>query len=175
MTKNNKIYQTFTTQILLLFVLLSLLSFSPHKEYYSLTKIDYNEKEKALQITIQVFIYDMELGLNKQYDSKLELGTKREIINSKQIIKNYLIKNFEISIDKNLMSEYDLLGKEYDKDMMYLYLEINNIEEINTVSIRNSVLMETFIEQENIVRLNINKQHKSLILTSENDKGMLKF
>jgi len=47
MTKISKIF----LKVIFSFILISSFSFTPHKEYYSLTKIDYNQKEKSLQIT----------------------------------------------------------------------------------------------------------------------------
>jgi hypothetical protein len=124
---------------------------------------------------MRVFIDDMEYCLNNQYNKVLELGTKRELSNADQLIKQYLIKNFEISINKKQASTFQLLGKEYEKDALYLYLEIKDIDKVESIYLRNSTLIESFPEQENIVKFNINEQYKSLILTSENDRGMLKF
>ena len=175
MFKSTKLYQTFFKKFILVALLIPLFSLTPHKEYYSLTKIVFNKNEKALQITMQVFTNDLELSLSKQYAKALELGTAIEVSEANQLIEQYLLKNFEIKINDNSVLNYHFLGKEYENDRVFFYLEIKNIEIINSITIRNSVLMETYPEQENIIKLNINKQDKSLFLTSNNDKGKLKF
>ncbi len=173
-TKSSKIKQLFSGKILLVLILFSLLAFSLHKEYYSLTKIDYNQKEKAVQISMRLFTNDMELALSKQFEKALELGTKYEIADADKLFVFYLNQNFSISINGK-QTPYQFLGKEFEKDAMFVYLEIKNIESIEQISVRNAILTKTFYEQENIVKLHINGRAKSLILTSTNDKGMLNF
>ena len=160
--------------ILLAVLVIPLLSFSLHKEYYSLTKIDYNKEEKALQITMRLFTNDMEYTLNKLFEKSLELGTTKEIDDANKLLEIYLNQKFSIHINEKSTS-YKFIGKEFEKDLMYVYLESNTIENISHISIQNAILTESFPEQENIIKLNINSQRKSLILTKENDKGLLKF
>ena len=155
-------------------LLFPLVAFSLHKEYYSLTKIDFNQKEKSVQVTMRLFANDLELALNKQYDKSVELGTKLEIAEADTFIELYLNQKFALTINGK-DSPYVFLGKEFEKDVVYLYMEINNIPTIEQMSIRNSVLTEQFHEQENIVKVNANKQRKTFVLTKRNDKGMLKF
>lgn len=155
-------------------LLLPLLSFSLHKEYYSLTKIEYNKKEGSLQITMKLFTDDMELVLNKHYDKVLEIGTRFEKENSDKYIESYLKQNFDIVIDGVLL-DYHYLGKEFEKDALFVYLEIKDIKTIHQIEIRAAQLIEEFPEQENIIKVNINKQRKSLFLTKRNDKALLNF
>ncbi|MCB0436165.1 MAG: hypothetical protein KDD08_08960, partial [Mangrovimonas sp.] len=49
-----------------------------HKYYVSLTQVDYNEKSQALQITMNVFIDDMEMAMNKTYNKNFNLFTDKE-------------------------------------------------------------------------------------------------
>lgn len=67
------------------------------------------------------------------------------------------------------------IGKEYDDDVVQCYLEIEDVTNIKSFSIENSVLYDMFSEQKNIVRTHINGKNKSFILIPENDKGMLNF
>lgn len=155
-------------------MLFPLLSFSLHKEYYSLTKIDYNQKEKTLQITMKIFTNDLELVLNKHYDKVLELGTEIESKETNKLLENYLKEKFSLTIN-NVRLNYHLLGKEYEKDVVFVYLEISNIREIHQIEIQSSLLIEEFEEQENIIKVNINEQRKTLFLTKRNNKALLKF
>jgi hypothetical protein len=168
--KSNKLKRIFLLAILVI----PLLAFSLHKEYYSLTRIDYNKKEKALQITMRLFTNDMEFALNKQYEKPLELGTDIEIKDADKLLNIYLNQKFSIRVNDK-PTTYNFIGKEFEKDVMYIYLEVINIDTIHQIDIHNSVLTESFKEQENIIKIAIDDQQKSLILTKENDKGLLKF
>ncbi len=150
------------------------MAFTLHKEYYSLTKIVYNQENEAVQISMRLFTNDMELALSKKYEKALELGTEYEIANANRLLDLYFNENFSISINGE-ETRYQFLGKEFEKDAMFVFMEISDIESINQISVRNTILTHSFFEQENIIKLNINGKAKSLILTISNDKGMLKF
>jgi hypothetical protein len=159
---------------LLILVLIPLFAFTLHKEYFSLTKIDYNKKEQTVQITMRLFTDDMELALLNQFKKPTELGTKIEVTDANKLLNIYLNQRFRININSHKTS-YNFIGKEFEKDVVYVYLEIPNIKNINQIEIQNGVLTDTFSEQENIVKVNYLDQQKSLILTKQNDRGILKF
>ncbi|HIP49690.1 MAG TPA: hypothetical protein EYG92_12100 [Lutibacter sp.] len=171
--KSKKI-KAFGWNKLLLLLLLPLLSFSLHKEYYSLTKIDYNQKEETVQITMKLFTNDMELVLNKHFNKVLELDTQIEIAEADHLLETYLKQKFTIAID-DVQLNYSFIGKEFEKDALFVYLEIKKIKQIHQIEIQAAMLIEEFPEQENIIKVNINEQRKSLFLTNRNDKALLKF
>ena len=58
---------------------------------------------------------------------------------------------------------------------MHCYLEIENIKSISTFQIKNKVLFDMFEDQKNVIRTNINNKNKTVVLTAQNDKGLLNF
>jgi uncharacterized protein YuzE len=158
---------------LLLFIL-PLFAFTAHKFYLSLTDITYIEKEKSVQIIMNVFMDDIELAVNKQYNIDLQLSTKKEFKSADDYFEKYLNEFFKIKInDKQLPYKY--LGKEYDGDIVYFYLEISNINQIKNIEISNKVLVKEFNDQQNIVKITVGKDKQSEILTKKNDTLLLKF
>ena len=165
---------TFIKRYCVLFLSVSLLAFSAHKYYISFTKIDYSEKNKALQITMRVFIDDLQNALDDQFRINTELDTKKEIADSDDYISKYISDKFMVKVNGQEIG-YNYLGKKYDSDAVKLYIEIENIDQIESIEIQNRVLMELFSDQQNIIKLNINKKKKSFILTDNDDKDLLKF
>jgi len=157
-----------------LLLIIPLLSFNLHKYYLSLTKMDYVVESKSLQITMRIFIDDLETTLNKINNKSLELDTKTELKDANIYIEKYLLKQFEVNINGSIIN-YKYLGKKYENDVVYLFAEIENISEIKSIEIKNRILMDAFPEQQNIIKLNINNNKKSFILTSKDDKDLLKF
>jgi hypothetical protein len=104
----------------------------------------------------------------------LQLSTKKEDKNTDSFIKKYLNKHFKVSINNNVKT-YNFIGKEYDGDIVYFYLEIEKISSITSIEIKNDVLIEHFPEQKNLVKATIKKERKSLFLDKKNDKGLLNF
>ena len=163
-------------KFLLIITFLILSSFTIiHKYYVSLTKIEYVKEHQAVQITTRLFIDDLENLLKQRYNDTIVLNKtneKNKIIDS--LIRNYLNAKINIEIN-NKPKDLIYIGKEYEDDIVYCYLEIPKVSMITQFKISNKVFFGIFEEQKNIIRTNINKKHKSFILTVENDKGMLKF
>ena len=64
-----------------LLIFIPLLAFSVHKYYISLCEIEYVEEQKSIQITLGMFIDDLEVTLNKSNDTILNLATTDEVKN----------------------------------------------------------------------------------------------
>lgn len=158
--------------ILVLFI--PLLSFTVHKYYISITKIDYIKEEKAVQVTMRFFIDDIERTLQNRYDIVLQLATDDENEKTDFYLKKYISQKFKIKINDESQDFY-FLGKEYTNEHILLYLEINNVDNINKFEVQNSMLIEEFSEQENYIKIDINKVKKTFILKKGNYKEMLKF
>jgi len=158
---------------LILFII-PLLSFSAHKYYLSLTQIEYRSEKKSVQITINVFMNDIEVALNKDYKIDLRLHTKKELKDNDVYFTKYLKEKLNFKVD-DISKEFKYIGKEYDGDLVYFYLEIENVKEVNSIEIENKILTKHFPEQQNLIKSKVGKKHKSILLTAKNDKGLLKF
>ena len=161
-------------KIITLLVVIPLLSFSAHKYYLSLTQIEYRSELKSIQVTINVFMDDIEVALNKDYNIDLQLTTKKELKDNDIYFEKYLKKKLFFKVN-NLAKEFNYIGKEYDGDLVYFYLEIENVESLNSLEIVNKVLTTHFPKQENLIKTKVHKKHKSILLSAENDKALLKF
>jgi len=159
---------------LLLFFIIPLLSFSAHKYYLSLTQIEFRSELQTLQITINVFMDDIEVALNKDFNIDLQINTKDELKENDTYFEKYLKQKLHLKIN-NISRNFTYIGKEYDGDLIYLYLEIENVTEINSIEIENKILITHFPKQQNLIKTKVGQNHKSILLIAENDKGLLKF
>lgn len=152
-----------------------LCSFSTlHKYYVSITQIEYVKEKQSIQIISRIFIDDFEKLLRKRYDESITLdnGQDEKLIDS--YIKKYLLTKIEIAINgKEIIPKF--IGKKYDDGIMHCYLELENVESISTFQIQNKVLFDMFDDQKNVIRTNINGKNKTVVLTAQNDKGLLNF
>jgi hypothetical protein len=165
--KNKQLY-------LLLFIAPLLLSFSVHKYYLSLTQIEFVKEKQSVQIIMNVFIDDIETALNKNHAINLQLNTKKELKENDTYFEKYLTKHFMIKID-GVEKKATYLGKAYEGDNVFLYLEIENISRIKELEIFNSVLVTHFPKQQNLIKAKINGINRSKLLNKRNDKALLKF
>jgi len=147
---------------------------SIHKFYVSTTKIEYVVEKQSVQIITRIFIDDFERVLQERYDETIILSEKDESEVIQAHIKRYLKARINIKIN-DIDSKLVFLGKEYDNDIMICYLEIENVSNIKSIEISNTVLFDLYSDQQNILRTKINSKNKSFILIKENDKGLLNF
>jgi hypothetical protein len=116
--------------------------------------VEYNEKEKSLQISVHLFIDDLEESLKKEGHTKLFICTEREATQAEKHIESYLRKNLSFSINGKSTS-YTFVGKEGSSDMsaVWIYLEIPVTGKIKTINIKNSLLIGEFDDQKNLVHV----------------------
>ena len=163
----------FYKRALLIFII-PLLAFSAHKYYLSMTEIVYDEKENSFQMIINVFMDDIELALNSDYNIDLQLTTKNELKDSDVYFATYLKDKLKFRIEGK-EQPFTYLGKEYEGDLVYFYLEINNVKTPQSLEIENTILCQYFKDQQNIVKLTVGEKKMSKILDKINDKALLKF
>ncbi len=145
-----------------------------HKFYVSVTNVVYSEKSGSFQITSRIFIDDLENVLQERYGVSAKLATPEEVESTDFYIEKYLRAKFSLTLDDTTAS-YAFLGKEYDNDVIKLYVEIEDVDldAIKTLTIQNEVLTDLFEEQQNIVHVKWRGNKRSFVLLRENNKGML--
>ena len=154
-------------------IIIVLTSFT-HRFYVSITQIDYNLKKKQIQISTRFFIDDVEKALENKYNEKIYIDTKTITDAQIQLLKNYMINNYNLIINgKNQTINY--LGFEIENDILIVYLTVNNIKKINTFNIKINALFEILSNQQHIVHTHILDKKCSLLLTEDNKSQECKF
>jgi len=173
MKKKLNRHMRFKSIVLLVFLVPSL-AFTTHKYYLSLTDIEYNEKQKSLQIIINVFMDDIELALNNDYNIDLQLTTKKELQNSDEYFEKYLNEKLKFKTNSKQL-KFNFLGKEYEGDLVYFYLEIEDVAVPTSLEVSNKILVKHFSDQQNVVKMKVGKKRRSKILNKKEDNAILEF
>ena len=157
----------------LLFLFPVLISASDaHKFYVSTTTIDYVEEKQSLQIISKIFVDDIEDVLQERYDPSISIGTKKETAEDAEYLKNYILQKFKVLVNgKPVTLTY--VGKEYDIDVLKVYIEITKIPKLSSIEIENEILFEMFEDQQNIIHLKTPAKRRSIVLDKDNPKGLL--
>ena len=158
--------------LLTLFVIASPLL--AHQFYVTITQIDANAEAKSLEITVKIFTDDIEKTLEKETHEKLRLGSKRQNPRAGDLIFNYLRKNLKLQIDGK-PAELDFVGFEVELDVTWCYLEVPKVPDPKKITIRNTILLDAFDAQTNIVHFKIGKEQKSLLLHKDKIKDLVEF
>ena len=159
---------------ILLLLLIPLFAFTVHKYYISLCEIEYIEEQNSLQITLGLFIDDIESTLNKNHHTTLNLATKNEVEIVDKYYNEYLNENFKVVVN-NKLKTYKYIGKEYDSDIVRFYLEITAIDTLKSIEVTNTSLFRDFENQQNIIKIKANNKNKTFYLSRKNVKGFLNF
>lgn len=145
-----------------------------HKFYVSVTEVEYNSDHQSLQIISRVFTDDMENLLKNRYNENLYLTEEEEHDAVDRYLSKYISQKLKIKIDgkpKNLL----YLGKEYENDLLLLYIEVEDVKFITNVEVQNLILTDLFAEQKNVVHVEVRGKTKSLLLSRDNRAGLIKF
>ncbi len=137
-----------------------------HAFHTSITEMRYNPKTKAFEISLRVFTDDLEktLSINNQNKKFVIENTDK----NDPFIEQYVRKHFVIITPKNQKLIYQYVGKEKEGDATWIYLEMPVNESIRGSKIQNSVLMDVFDDQTNIVNIFMNNEKKSYLFTVKN-------
>ena len=158
---------------LFLLTIIVLSSFAMHKFYVGMFQMKFVPQKKELHITTRIFVDDLNLALEKKFHKKTFIGEPKESQEDEVLLQKYLAEKFKLKI-KGQPKNYTFLSKEIENNVVICYLKVKDLAKINSLEIENSILMEIYPEQQNIIQLDNNGEKQSLLLTEENYKGMLK-
>ncbi len=159
--------------VFIIFSLFLLSSFAAHKFYVSIYQINYVPQKKMVQITSRIFIDDLNDAIEKKYNKRAFVGTDRQSDSDIELMKKYIAEKFIVKINgKQIVPNY--LSNELEANVIVCYFSIKDIAKLNSFSVENSALMEINGEQQNVIQATIDGDKKSLLLTVDNFKGILK-
>lgn len=136
--------------------------------------MEHNQNKESLQIISRVFIDDFENVLNLRYGQDITLDPHSETTVAEDFIKKYLEQKIHIEVNGK-EREIKYLGKEYENDMLVFYIEAARVRNVKNVLVRNSVLMDLFEEQKNLVHVKVKGKTKSMVLVSGREENTLNF
>ena len=145
-----------------------------HPFYISVCQVDHNPDTGALEMSFRIFTDDLELALETMGTDRLRLGTERESEKADLYIGRYLARHVEIEINGRRVSA-SFLGKEVDSDAIWCYVEAEDIPVLETMTMTNTLLLETYEDQVNLVHVNANGQKKSLMFDGQQIRQTLDF
>ena len=127
-----------------------------HPFHVSRMEVAYKATEHTLQMSMHLFIDDLEDGLRRRGQDKLQLGTPKEVATANSIIETYLRQTIQVKVNGKTVS-WHWIGKENTKDMsaIWCYFEVSGIKNMKELSITNSTLTELFADQQNMVQLTL--------------------
>ena len=145
-----------------------------HPMHVSVTDVEFDEKEKSLEIMSRIFIEDLETTMRERLNIP-----ELDIMNPKSqslddMMRSYFTEKFSVRLDKKQQT-INYLGHEKDGDLFVFYIEVTNVKKWREIEISNTALMETFADQSNMVHVKVREESKSMRLTESNPTDKFSF
>lgn len=160
--------------ILVLALFLGVFSSQAHPFYVSICQVNFNQQNQSLEISVKIFADDLLLALSEQGHDKIYIGEERENEHTDEYIFNYLTDKIRFSVNEKEVQAH-FVGKEMEKDVVWTYLEINDIAVLNDIEVNCNLLTDVFSDQSNIIQVNKNGKIKNLLLSKRDSSGRLNF
>ena len=168
--------------IALVFVFILGTSFSGKNEVHDIhvskCNIDFSKEEKTLQITMNIYLDDLEADIAKGgVTEKLHLLTEKEHKDGNKYLSEYFQKKFKLQVNQKEVS-YNFLGKEITEDLLggWFYLEVENVQELKDLKIYYSILTDLYNDQQSVIKIKgPNKQKGYFLLDSKKKEANVTF
>ena len=134
-----------------IFALMIFMSFAEADFYSSMTKVDYLEGSKTLKFTTK---------LNTAHISDA-IKINPNTASFEAEVKKYVNNNFDLYVNgstKNLT----FTGSQVNGESVWVYFEASGIAEINTIRIKNTILLSAFPKQFNLVNIAYKGNQKTM-------------
>lgn len=119
-----------------------------HTFHTTLTRIDYNTKEKTAEITVQLFTHDLEGFLEKRTGKRLNFEKTPE---TEGLIFAYLKENWTLKNKKGVTKTLGWVGLKQETDTAWLYFETKMPEGLNGATLQNRMFFEMYDDQVNLL------------------------
>lgn len=145
-----------------------------HDFHLSKTDIHYKTEAKALQLTVHTFIDDMELALKSYEELDYDLLQDSEHEKTDSILYKYFQDHLILLTDGQQV-QFTFIGKEVSDDLvgLWAYLEVENLDFFQSIDVTNSILMDTYDDQKNIINIKVDSQSKAFHILSIKDNQKL--
>ena len=139
---------------------LSLLLTLIHPFYVSVIDVNHNAKDKNVEISIRIFVDDFEATLKQNYKRNIDLHKSANDVQINKLITNYIESKLKVVLDgKPQAMQY--LGYEVQKESVWIFLEINNINHIKKINFNCNLLYDFQDKQMNIFNVKANGIEKN--------------
>jgi len=146
-----------------------------HPIHVSVTDIEFDEERKALEISSHIFLDDIEKHIRiikkEPYLDILNPGKGRT---TDGLVTEYLKGRFEVKVNGKT-EEYSYLGHEREAAAIYVYIEVEKVRKLKSISIRNEILLDIYDDQVNLVHVKVDGKIRSLKLEDGNEEDSLEY
>lgn len=148
-----------------------------HPFHVSVCSIHHAADEQTLQITQKIFADDLEEALNNQAADKtatIDVLQPSDPQALERVIADYLDSHLQISVNGQAL-KLRFLGYEREDLALWCYLETEDVPDIQSLTVRSTILTDAFDDQTNIVHIEYQDAVKSMKLAKSYPENQVIF
>lgn len=145
------------------------MTFIFHPVHVSVTNIEYMESEERFEVSFKLFYDDFETIISNKYNVQLFLGTEERLDNEEIYFLRYIRERFQLIADGEVL-EPSFRFRKMNDDSIWLYFYFDRKTPVNKIEVINSLMMDLFLDQSNLVIFKSKGTEKGYILKSKKDK-----
>ena len=123
-----------------------------HDVHLSKSEVNYNTKTQTVQVSISLFLDDLEVALAARGAEDVKLFSSYEVENAEELIEDYLAEKMRfVQGNKELFTTY--LGREISEDLsaVWCYIEVTDVAQDQILTVTNEIFMEIYDDQKHVM------------------------
>ena len=165
-------------QFIILILVLSVFSINDnyflkkHPIHVSVTNIEYFSGKNKFEISFRLFADDFQKVILQEYDFKINLNNLKTNTKSYKYVNKYITEHFILKInDKEIEKRKFIFKKSKLEDTtIWLYYEIKFYGNAKKININNTLMLDLFRDQNNLLIFTHGKKQKALKFTNKKTK-----
>jgi len=143
--------------------------FSPpaHPVHVALTSIDYQADRQEFNVSFKIFYDDLQFIIAEKYNVALKLDKPDENPDEKTYLGKYISENFKFIVNGNRKLVPEFTGKNINEKAIWLYYRIPCSSPVRQVYIYNTVMMDMYGDQTDLLIFKYGKFEKGVSLNSK--------
>ena len=135
-----------------------------HPVHVSITNMEYKKEAQEFEISMRIFKDDLEMVINHNYEANINLMDITGTLDDPSVIERYIKDSFYI---KNKTTTYELVLSDHEitEDAILLSYSCKVPDDLTSLEIRNTILMDFYHDQTNLVIFSYTGREKGLRFT----------
>ncbi|NOY37726.1 MAG: hypothetical protein GXO83_09130 [Chlorobi bacterium] len=134
----------------------------PHPIHVALTTVEYQPEKEQFAVTFKIFYDDLESIIAEDYGVALNLGKPDENPETAVWFQRYLDEHFSLLVNDSKKLPLKYSSKEINEKAIWLYCRIPYTGKINRITLTNTVMMDMYFDQTDLVIFKFDNIEKGL-------------
>ncbi|QSE98170.1 DUF6702 family protein [Fulvivirga lutea] len=144
-----------------------------HPIHLSITNAEWDRERNAIECVTKIFLDDLNSHfVNTLNDPYFDITLTNQKYNVDSLLANYLSQFVSIYINgEHIKMEY--IGFEHNLETMNLYYQLLNVKQIITMEMKNTILLDSFTDQSNMLHFTIGNDTKAIRMNADKPQGKI--